>query len=55
MGENSRQTEFYILLLVLSGHRSPAEIYSNPTRKRDFLGDVSLRSRGPISLGKYRV
>lgn len=26
MGENSRQTEFYILLLVLSGHRSPAEI-----------------------------
>lgn len=41
MEENS-PNRVYILLLVLSSHRSPGEIYSNPTRKRDFLRGVSL-------------
>ena len=51
MEENS-PNRVYILLLVLSSHRSPGEIYSNPTRKRDFLRGVSLWSRGPISFGQ---
>lgn len=51
MEENS-PNRVYILLLVPSSHRSPGEIYSNPTRKRDFLRGVSFRSRGPISFGQ---